>query len=52
MSGKKEQKPEISKKADKMIDNHREFLDMDTDEEDFGPQGEIIVNANFEVLSF
>ncbi|XP_076176058.1 uncharacterized protein LOC143151119 isoform X3 [Ptiloglossa arizonensis] len=38
MSGKKEQKPEISKKADKMIDNHREFLDMDTDEEDFGPQ--------------
>ncbi|XP_017787745.1 PREDICTED: dynein-1-beta heavy chain, flagellar inner arm I1 complex [Habropoda laboriosa] len=38
MSGKKEQKPEGSKKADKMVDYHREFLDMDTDEEDFGRQ--------------
>ncbi|XP_076394588.1 uncharacterized protein LOC105661815 isoform X2 [Megachile rotundata] len=32
MSGKKEQK------SDKMIDPHREYLDMDTDEEDFGRQ--------------
>ncbi|CAK9826243.1 Dynein-1-beta heavy chain, flagellar inner arm I1 complex [Anthophora retusa] len=38
MSGKKEQKAEGSKKTDKMVDNHREFLDMDTDEEDFGRQ--------------
>ncbi|XP_026668920.1 dynein-1-beta heavy chain, flagellar inner arm I1 complex [Ceratina calcarata] len=38
MSGKKEQKSDTSKKAEKMIDSHREFLDMDTDEEDFGRQ--------------
>ncbi|XP_054006521.1 dynein axonemal heavy chain 2 isoform X1 [Hylaeus anthracinus] len=37
MSAKKE-KSESSKKSDKMIDTHREFLDMDTDEEDFGRQ--------------
>lgn len=36
MSGKKEQKFET---PDRMIDSHREFLDMDTDEEDFGRQG-------------
>lgn len=42
MSTKKEQKSEILKKSDKMIDSHREFLDMDTDEEDFGHQGKII----------
>lgn len=39
---KKEQKSEILKKSDKMMDTHREFLDMDTDEEDFGHQGTII----------
>lgn len=39
MSGKKEHRVEGSKKSDKMIDPHREFLDMDTDEEDFGRQG-------------
>ncbi|KOX73845.1 Dynein-1-beta heavy chain, flagellar inner arm I1 complex [Melipona quadrifasciata] len=38
MSTKKEQKSEILKKSDKTIDSHREFLDMDTDEEDFGHQ--------------
>ncbi|XP_034171675.2 uncharacterized protein LOC117600394 [Osmia lignaria lignaria] len=38
MSSKKEQKPNESKKSDKMIDPHREYLDMDTDEEDFGRQ--------------
>lgn len=42
MSVKKEQKSEILRKSDKMIDNHREFLDMDTDEENFGHQGKII----------
>lgn len=39
MSAKKDFKSDISKKSDKMIDSHREFLDMDTDEEDFGRQG-------------
>ncbi|CAL7936455.1 unnamed protein product [Xylocopa violacea] len=38
MSGKKESRSEILKKSDKMVDSHREFLDMDTDEEDFGRQ--------------
>ncbi|KAK9305251.1 hypothetical protein QLX08_003682 [Tetragonisca angustula] len=38
MSTKRELKSEILKKSDKMIDSHREFLDMDTDEEDFGHQ--------------
>ncbi|XP_076236359.1 uncharacterized protein LOC143180489 [Calliopsis andreniformis] len=38
MSGKKELKSEISRKSDKTIDIHREYLDMDTDEEDFGRQ--------------
>ena len=42
MSTKRELKSEILKKSDKMIDSHREFLDMDTDEEDFGHQGKII----------
>lgn len=37
---KREQKMEKTKKADKPpVDPHREFLDMDTDEEDFGRQG-------------
>nr|XP_033195881.1 dynein-1-beta heavy chain, flagellar inner arm I1 complex-like [Bombus vancouverensis nearcticus] len=35
---KKERKSEILKKSDKTMDTHREFLDMDTDEEDFGHQ--------------
>ncbi|XP_076676732.1 uncharacterized protein LOC143373392 isoform X2 [Andrena cerasifolii] len=38
MSGKKEHRVEGTKRSDKMIDPHREFLDMDTDEEDFGRQ--------------
>ncbi|KZC07510.1 Dynein-1-beta heavy chain, flagellar inner arm I1 complex [Dufourea novaeangliae] len=38
MSSKKEQKLDGTKKSDKMVDTHREFLDMDTDEEDFGRQ--------------
>ncbi|XP_014474609.1 PREDICTED: dynein heavy chain 2, axonemal [Dinoponera quadriceps] len=39
MPNKKEQKMEKTKKADKPpVDPHREFLDMDTDEEDFGRQ--------------
>nr|XP_031834936.1 dynein heavy chain 2, axonemal isoform X2 [Nomia melanderi] len=38
MSSKKEQKSDTTKKSDKMIDTHREFLDMDTDEEDYGRQ--------------
>lgn len=42
MSTKKEQKSESLKKSDKTIDSHREFLDMDTDEEDFGHQGKMI----------
>ncbi|XP_017754686.1 PREDICTED: dynein heavy chain 2, axonemal-like [Eufriesea mexicana] len=36
MNLKREQKSEILKRSDKMIDSHREFLDMDTDEEEFG----------------
>lgn len=43
MSGKKEQKSNGSKKSDKMIDPHREYLDMDTDEEEFGRQGKVII---------
>lgn len=31
MSVKKEQKSEILRKSDKMIDSHREFLDMDAE---------------------
>ncbi|XP_076292448.1 uncharacterized protein LOC143214848 [Lasioglossum baleicum] len=38
MSSKKDQKPDGTKRSDKMINTHREFLDMDTDEEDFGRQ--------------
>nr|XP_033334247.1 dynein-1-beta heavy chain, flagellar inner arm I1 complex [Megalopta genalis] len=38
MSSKKDQKSDSARKSDKMIDTHREFLDMDTDEEDFGRQ--------------
>jgi len=38
MLNKKDQKMEKTKKVEK-IDPHREFLDMDTDEEDFGRQG-------------
>ncbi|XP_078047974.1 uncharacterized protein LOC144475700 [Augochlora pura] len=38
MSSKKDQKSDSTKKSDKMTDAHREFLDMDTDEEDFGRQ--------------
>lgn len=38
MSVKKEQKSEILRKSDKIIDSHREFLDMDTDEENVGHQ--------------
>ncbi|XP_043261847.1 dynein-1-beta heavy chain, flagellar inner arm I1 complex-like isoform X2 [Colletes gigas] len=38
MSAKREQKSESSRKSDNMVDPHREFLDMDTDEEDFGRQ--------------
>ncbi|EFN84525.1 hypothetical protein EAI_07350 [Harpegnathos saltator] len=39
MPNKKEQKMEKTKKTDKPpVDPHREFLDMDTDEEDFGRQ--------------
>lgn len=40
MSNKKEPKMEKAKKSEKpSIDSHREFLDMDTDEEDFSQQG-------------
>lgn len=40
MPNKKEQKMDKTKKTDKPpVDPHREFLDMDTDEEDFGRQG-------------
>lgn len=49
MSVKKEQKSEILRKSNKMIDNHREFLDMDTDEENFGHQGKIIKYINFKI---
>lgn len=38
MSSKKDQKYDGTKRSDKMINTHREFLDMDTDEEDFGRQ--------------
>ncbi|XP_076619318.1 uncharacterized protein LOC143340847 [Colletes latitarsis] len=38
MSAKREQKSESLRKSDNMVDTHREFLDMDTDEEDFGRQ--------------
>lgn len=48
MSVKKEQKSEILRKSDKMIDSHREFLDMDADEENIGHQGKVIKYINFD----
>lgn len=48
MNVKKEQKSEILRKSDKIIDSHREFLDMDTDEENIGHQGKIIKCINFD----
>lgn len=53
MSSKKEQKSDSIKKSDKMIDTHREFLDMDTDEEDFGRQGDTdIMYMKFTIKRF
>lgn len=39
MPDKKEQKMEKMKTDKPPVDLHREFLDMDTDEEDFGRKG-------------